>query len=129
MAWFQKYDTESYKLAQENIDLKRKLNEAEHEAKELREKFESIKASGTKTAFEFDFKAMRAFSIERNFNNGEPCTIIGYLQDESQVVTDANGYSRTVTNSEIREWYFYCDEANHKRLAAEFKTFMEGKSL
>lgn len=122
-----KQEDNSYKLAQENIDLKRKLFDAEHEAKELREKFEAVKASGTKVPFEFDFKAMRAFSIERNFNKGEPCTIIGYLQDETENATDANGYARILTNTKVREWYLYCDETNHKRLATEFKTFMEGK--
>jgi len=72
---------------------------------------------------------MRAFSIERNFNKGEPCTIIGYLQDECETVTDTYGYGRTVTNTKVREWYLYCDEVNHKRLAIEFKTFMEGKPV
>jgi len=122
-----KQEDNSYKLAQENIDLKRKLNEAEHEAKELREKFEAVKASGTKVPFEFDFKAMRAFSIERNFNKGEPCTVIGYLRDVSETHSEDNGYSRVITNAKVCEWYLYCDEANHKRLSTEFREYMESK--
>lgn len=120
--WFckEKEDT-SYKTAADNIRLQRELSQAKAAAEELQAQLDEIKSNNHKVGFEFDFKTMRAFSIERNYNNGEPCTVIGYLQDETESSTDASGYRSVVTNSKVREWYLYCDEANHKRLADEFR--------
>lgn len=59
--------------------------------------------------FEFDFRAVRAFSIERDIRetSGVPkaVTIIGYKDKEDQV----------------QQWYFSCSEEKHKQLAEQFR--------
>ena len=119
-SWEKKEDA-SYKTAAENFELKNELEQVKGLAARLQAQLDEIQANVHKVGFEFDFKGMRAFSIERNTNNNVPCTVIGYLQDETEANTDANGMRCVVTNTKVREWYLYCDEVNHKRLADEFR--------
>lgn len=121
LTWGKKTEDTSYKTAKENLELKSALEDANRLAARLQEQINEIANINRKLPFEFDFKAMRAFSVERNFHNGEWCTIIGYLRDESERSTDPNGYHSVLTNTTVKEWYYYCDDENHKRLAAEFK--------
>jgi hypothetical protein len=125
-SWEKKEDT-SYKTASENIELKSRLEDAKLLAAQLQKKLDDIAEADRKLPFEFDFKAMRAFSIERNYHSDQYCTIIGYLSDETERNTDVNGYSYVTTNIKVKEWYYYCDEDNHKRLAKEFKKYVEAK--
>jgi hypothetical protein len=60
--------------------------------------------------FEIDFKAIRAFAIERNVHDDKVCTIIGYLDKDN----------------DVREWYFYCSKAQHEQLVAKFREYFGG---
>lgn len=126
-SWEKKTEDNSYKVAQETLQLKSKLEDATLLAARLQQKLDQIAEADRKLPFEFDFKAMRAFSIERNYHNDQYCTIVGYLSDEVERSSDTNGHLYVTTNTKVKEWYFYCDEENHKRLAKEFKKFVEAK--
>jgi hypothetical protein len=58
----------------------------------------------------FDFKSMKAFSVEREFNGKGPVTIIGYVKPGTQ---------------EIGEWRLNCNSLQHERLVTEFKKVMK----
>jgi hypothetical protein len=66
-----------------------------------------------KGPFAFDFDNVNAFSIERNVSNNTPVTIIGYFLAEAR----DDGSVKDV----VREWYFYCDDEQHKKLVKEFE--------
>ena len=51
-----------------------------------------------------DFDKINAFSVERNRDNGEPRTIIGYLKP----------------NGEVGEWYYDCTLEMHNELVLQF---------
>lgn len=66
----------------------------------------------------FDFKNMKAFSVERNVNNGKPCTIIGYLLQEPVLSSDGE---MIVQKDIVKEWYLYCNDERHAELVEQFK--------
>ena len=71
----------------------------------------------------FDFNAVNVFAVERNINNGRPCTIIGYLLPEPSV-TEEGG---VVTKDVVREWYIYTNTQNHEKLVEAFNASKKGK--
>jgi hypothetical protein len=64
--------------------------------------------------FSVDWQRMRAFSIERNMKDGNPCTIIGYLKLDKD------------NNDCVSEWFLYCNAETHRRLVAEFNQYRQG---
>jgi len=63
-------------------------------------------------AFEINFAAIKAFSIERHVrNDGVEATNIGYLNENK--------------GDRIGEWTFTCSRATHDRLAREFLKYKE----
>jgi hypothetical protein len=74
-------------------------------------------------SFSIDWNAMKAFSVERNWNNGFPVTIIGYMLSEPAVHTED-----TVTYKDVvREWTLHCSAVKHEELVKEFNTWKAKK--
>ena len=92
------------------------LQEARNELIQLRKKLAERDAEEGMCSFEFDFKAVKAFSIERNIHEGRPVTIIGYLVPTEEVKDGV------ITNTDkIREWYLYCNVHKHEALVQAFR--------
>lgn len=73
-------------------------------------------------SFSIDWDAMKVFSIERNWGNGCPYTILGYMLSEPAVHTED-----TVTYKDVvREWTLHCSAEKHEELVKEF-TEWKGK--
>jgi hypothetical protein len=68
------------------------------------------------SAFEFDFKAVNAFSIERIVDNKTPHTVIGYVKGICQ-----DG------SIDIGQWLFYCSQKEHNRLAEKFVEYTKSQ--
>jgi hypothetical protein len=98
------------RLEDEIYDLKRDLETRRAEVNDLRSLLKGEKAKVRDSECVFDFKLMKAFSVERQWDSYGPKTIIGYIKPE---------------NSEIGEWVLYCNELQHERLVAEFKKAMK----
>ncbi len=78
--------------------------------------------------FAIDWDAMKVFSIERNWNNGIPYTIMGYMLSEPAVHTEGEGGEPRVTYKDVvREWTLYCSAAEHARLIGEFNEWKAKK--
>ena len=60
----------------------------------------------------FDFRGMRAFSIERVVKNGYPATVIGYLDN---------------ANNSSKLWYLYTSMKRHNQLVMEFNEYLRNK--
>jgi hypothetical protein len=73
--------------------------------------------------FSIDWDAMKVFSIERNRQNGIPCTILGYKLSEPAVHTEEKVTYKDV----VREWTLYCSAAEHARLINEFNEWKSKK--
>lgn len=74
-------------------------------------------------SFAIDWDAMKVFSVERNWQNGIPYTILGYMLSEPAVHTE-----ETVTYKDVvREWTLYCSAAKHEELVKEFTAWKEKK--
>lgn len=69
------------------------------------------------STFEFDFKALNAFSIERITDNKPPHTVIGYVR----------GYDNCGSTN-IGQWVFYCSQKEHNRLAEKFVEYTKSQS-
>jgi hypothetical protein len=68
------------------------------------------------STFEFDFKALNAFSIERIIDNRTPHTVIGYQRGK-----DDSG------NVSVGQWIFYCSQKEHNRLAEKFVEYVKAQ--
>jgi hypothetical protein len=74
-------------------------------------------------SFAIDWDAMKVFSVERNWQNGIPYTILGYMLSEPAVHTE-----ETVTYKDVvREWTLYCSAAKHEELIKEFNEWKAKK--
>lgn len=110
--WKPKEDN-SYKIASDNVKLQQKVNELEFKV----EKYEKRIDSDMKNAsFAIDWDAMKVFSVERNWNNGIPCTILGYMLSEPAVHTEEQVTYKDV----VREWTLHCSAEKHEELVKEF---------
>jgi hypothetical protein len=98
------------KLEDEILDLKRDLETRRAEINDLRSLLKGEKAKVRDEECVFDFKLLKAFSVERQWDSHGPKTIIGYIKPGTQ---------------EIGEWTFYCNNVRHERLVAEFKKVMK----
>jgi hypothetical protein len=100
---------------------------------ELEDKVDSLKAEITRlrdtkdyefkkdldgSTFEFDFKALNAFSIERIVDNKTPHTVIGYIRSKCE-----DG------STNIGQWVFYCSQKEHNRLAEKFVEYTKSKKV
>lgn len=122
MSWFSRINPVDVVEKNRRIsELERELERYTEALKNEREAFAQFKNKLTDTVrsenFEFDFNAVKVFSVERNFKDNMPCTIIGYLLPEPVVFTEGE----TSTKDVVREWYLYCDSAQHEKIIEQFK--------
>ena len=78
-------------------------------------------------SFSVDWKAMNAFSIERNWYDGALRTIIGYMLQEPAIHTEGED-SKITYKDVVREWYLHCSAEEHERLVKEFNEYVAKKS-
>jgi uncharacterized coiled-coil protein SlyX len=93
------------------------ISELENRIKGFEKTLEKINNDVPASSFVFDFNTVKVFSIERNFNDNRPATIIGYLLPEP-VTTEENG---VVIKDVVREWYLYCNQEQHEKLVEQFR--------
>jgi hypothetical protein len=91
-------------LKMEVQDLKRELGYKQEEVDRLRQTLEDQKKQVRNELVSFDFKAVKVFSIEREWNARGIHTTIGYI-----------------VNDEVKQWVFFCSEEQHERLVKEFQ--------
>lgn len=84
-----------------------KIDELIAERDDLKTQLDAMKKSLSDEPFALDFEVVKVFSIERNIHDGEPCTIIGYLGENQNMI----------------EWYWYCSARRHKELVEAFENF------
>ena len=100
-------------LKDENSSLRRSLNNQERLVKEYETLLQGEMASAS---FGIDWDAMKVFSVERNWNNGCPQTILGYMLSEPAVHTEEQVTYKDV----VREWTLHCSADKHEELVKEF---------
>lgn len=118
--WFSKTVTEDLS----KVDLQRKVNELQQAVDAYRERLETEMATAS---FAIDWDAMRAFSVERIWDNGLPKTIIGYRLEEPVITTEGDDEQRVTTKDVVREWYLFCSAEKHEQLVSEFKEWLSKK--
>jgi len=79
------------------LNLRLKQNEIDNLIKDQTDKVRNELVS-------FDFKAVKVFSIEREWDTRGSRTNIGY-----------------VLNDEVHEWHLFCSDEQHERLVKEFE--------
>jgi hypothetical protein len=118
MSWFSKINPVDIAEKNRRIDeLERELARYRDALEGERAKLKTIQESVRSENFEFDFNAVKAFSVERNIKDGVPCTIIGYLLPEPVTITEGEYTTKDV----VREWYLYCDDKQHETIIKSFK--------
>ena len=100
-------------------DLKRQVKDLQYANDAYRARLDSEFATAS---FAIDWDAMKVFSVERNWKNGIPYTILGYMLSEPAVHTEEQVTYKDV----VREWTLYCSAAKHEDLVKEF-TAWKGK--
>jgi hypothetical protein len=102
----------SWEKKEKDIDhtvnkIEAKVDELIAERDFLKARLDKFNKALTDEPFALDFEVVKVFSIERNIHNDEPCTIIGYLGE----------------NQNMLEWYWYCSTRRHKELVEAFENF------
>jgi len=118
MKWFSKINP--IDLAEKNrriSELEKEITRYADALSQARNHIQEIKDGCRSASFEFDFSAVKVFSVERNTRDDIPCTIIGYLLPEPMIVTEDN----VTTKEVVREWYLYCDDVQHNKLVESFR--------
>jgi hypothetical protein len=122
MSWFSRINPiEVAEKSRRIEELEREIERYAHALQKEREAAQdykkAIEHSARSASFEFDFKAVNVFSVERNMKDGVPVTIIGYLLAEPVVFTEGESSTKDV----VREWYLYCDDKQHESVVKAFK--------
>lgn len=108
-------------------NLKVELEELKRENRDLKYANDAYKTrlegEFSNSSFGIDWDAMKVFSVERNWQNGIPYTILGYMLSEPAVHTEG-----TVTYKDVvREWTLYCSAEKHEQLVKEFTDWKKKK--
>jgi len=116
----------------EHSNLKVELEDMKRQVKDLTYANETYKnrleGEMSKASFAIDWDAMKAFSVERNWGNGFPHTVIGYMLSEPAVHTEGEGGDPRVTYKDVvREWTLYCSAEKHEELVKEFNEWKSKK--
>ena len=80
---------------------------------------ERLETEMKNASFAIDWDAMKVFSVERNWNNGIPYTILGYMLSEPAIHTEEHVTYKDV----VREWTLYCSAEKHEELVKEFNVW------
>jgi hypothetical protein len=100
------------------FDLENEVHDLKKENAQLKDVKESqIQRDLDGSTFEFDFKALNAFSIERIADNKTPHTVIGYIRSKCE-----DG------SINVGEWRFYCSQKEHNRLAEKFVEYTKSQT-
>lgn len=91
-------------LESEIEDLKRKLKWKQEEVDRLRGIIDNQEKQVRNELVSFDFKAVKVFSVEREWDTRGSRTNIGY-----------------VLNDEVHQWHLFCSDEQHERLVKEFE--------
>ena len=114
--WFNKRREDTKQEANE-VDYKALSEKLQREVKQLQERLNTAYTETGDADFVFNFNAVKAFSVERNWHNDRPCTIVGYVLQEPVTMTEDN----VTTKDVVREWYLYCSKEQHVKLVEQFK--------
>lgn len=95
-------------------NLKKENEKLQYAVDEYKKRLESEMADAS---FAIDWEAMKAFSIERMWENGLPKTVIGYMLEEPVTIVEGE----VTTKDVVREWTLYCSAQKHEDLVREFK--------
>jgi flagellar biosynthesis GTPase FlhF len=99
------------KLGSTINELNRVNDNLQNKIIDLENKLEEFNQKNRNVSHEVDFKKMQAFSIERDYQNNEWRTIIGYF------------ISAEPTNP--KEWHLYCSIEVHESLVRKFREYMK----
>ena len=104
------------------VDYKAQAEKLKQEVANLQSRIDTAYTETSESEFVFDFSAVKAFSVERNWNNGRPVTIIGYMLSEPFTTTEDS----VTTKEVVREWYLYCSKERHAEIVEQFKQYIKG---
>ena len=120
--WFnRKYCAPPMPKAKDEVDYKALAESLQKEVDQLQTRLNTAYTETGDADFVFNFNSVKAFSIERNWHNNRPCTIVGYVLQEPVTMTEDN----VTTKDVVREWYLYCSKEQHAKLVEQFKKSME----
>lgn len=105
-------------------DLKRENKDLKYANDAYRKRLETEMANAS---YAIDWDVMKAFSIERMWENGNHKTVIGYMLSEPMVTTCGEGVERVTEKDVVREWTLYCSAAVHEELVKQFNDYVKGK--
>ena len=113
-------------------DLKVELENLKRENKDLKYANDAyrtrLEGEFSTASFAIDWDAMKVFSVERNWKNGIPYTILGYMLSEPAVHTEGeDGEPRITYKDLVREWTLYCSADKHEELIKEFNEWKSKK--
>lgn len=121
MFWFNKKSTQTPTTKVDEVDYKSLAESLQKEVDQLQKRLNTAYTETCDADFVFNFDAVKAFSVERNWHDNRPCTIIGYVLQEPVTMTEDN----VTTKDVVREWYLYCSKEQHAKLVEQFKKAME----
>jgi hypothetical protein len=104
------------------VDYKALAEKLEAQVKRLEDQINTICHESKNEDFVFDFKAVKVFSVERNWKDYQPATIVGYIINEPY--SDSSGIIGT--KECVKEWYLYCSKEQHAKLVEQFRKSMKG---
>lgn len=107
----------------DTTDYKHKAEQLEARVKQLEDQLNTIAHETTNEDFVFDFSTVKVFSVERNWKDYRPCTIVGYVINEPYTDSAGNLQSK----ESVKEWYLYCSKEQHSKLIEQFRNSMKGK--
>lgn len=122
MFWFKKQPQCKVQEAKQ-VDYKALAEKLQSKVDELQSRLNTAYTETSDADFVFNFNTVKAFSIERNWHNDRPCTIVGYILNEPFTTTEDN----VTTKEVVREWYLYCSKEQHAKLVEQFRNAMETK--
>lgn len=107
----------------DTTDYKSKCKTLEDRVRQLEDQINTIYHETANEDFVFDFSAVNVFSLERNWKDLRPCTIVGYTLSEPYTETEGSVQTKEV----VREWYLYCSKEQHAKLVEQFRNAMKGE--
>ena len=108
-------------------DLKKENDRLKYANDAYKKRLETEMANAS---FAIDWDAMKVFSVERNWDNGLPYTILGYMLSEPAIHTEGEGGEPRITYKDVvREWTLYCSAEKHEQLVKEFNEWKDKKNV
>ena len=98
------------------LEVKRLKSDIDNYRKRIEEEFSNA-------SFGIDWDAMKVFSVERNWGNGWPHTVLGYMLSEPAIHTEEQVTYKDV----VREWVLHCSAETHEKLVLEFIAWKKKK--